>query len=1371
MAGVSIPLELKPINKQFEAAVGEATASVKQLTAEVKALNDTLAQTIGTEGIKNIETLGKTVSQTGQAYQQSAKQVEASNQGIIGTISNTKKQIESLVKIVKTLIRFFVPLRLVFFGSAKEIARLRISIIKLVVQLRLQLLGSLIAIKFAFRDLVKSRNINEFFINLTQLADITKSSFNGLKKTTTELADEVGRFDPLADLLSGAVKVSAVFGALAVTLKTVIGPAFFNTSSLIRLFGKGLAQTSGISSILAGRLDIIADKLTRQSGLVAAAGRGFKIFTKGFLDATNASFRFGSQLDRTGSVLKALGTTRFAAFSKAIRTTIVDFKLFGNAASQGLKQSELFAKGLFGTTARISAVGTGLFFLGKALKQVDNILIKFTGNVVEFIGIALAPFQLFIVKIIGSIGDFIAAAGTRLVNTNIAAAQSFQDAEQRAFVFSRTVDSFSKSLPLVVGKTGEWVSEIEKLNKETGETEANLQTAVTEIVALGSEIGLSNSQLKLLLQTSVDFNAFVKGNLVETTLDLLSGIQGNSQAVDKFGINLREQSVQLALAKNGINANVSSLSDLEKIQARLLVVESKSAKQRGLAAALTQTFAGLTKLTQARLAQLNAEFGKGANVVENYAVIQRGLLLIVENIPEPLAQIAGFLSAITGRLLQITGVTLKFSFALALVVSSIAAFNTFVNKVNLANIFRKQIPLLNRSLFQLIGVANGATLEIKSFGQLLKLFGALAVQQSKRLIAAALGIEVATLSLGTATRALGRQVIFLNNQLLKLIRNPIVATVLLIVGGIILLISSFKKLEELTGAVASTFTLLGQIVDDLFKELFGGIGVIDIVISAFKSLMIAVKSIFGVIVSIVARVFASILRTIASLPDAVVSADKKIRLQRAASTFARLDNQIKEVAFNLERLPQSASLASRGIASVFSAEVLNRLPKELKKIAEDLKDAGKTQTQIIIQSFDERNAVIVKAIAQQRISTQQGNQLLIKLQLEKNQKLKEIEQKRIQELQTLAAEFGGTAALRQQEEEKLNTLKEARARGLLTERQSALARLQIESDFQTKRNAIEVQLGGQQAQEAKLKREIAFASAANSQKLITETEFQIRKQQLELEFEQQKFERTLLTEQELENQKAVIRQSAAENQVTQNVNNQLRLAGRENDIRVNRLAAEQEALTQIANDESRSIDQRNAAKKRLTTVDKQLTKERLNIAREGFDGLASLTQSSNKTLFAIGKASAVASATISGFLSIQNALAIQPFFPLGLLLAAGAAARFATNLASISGTNLQTGGIIPGGFPNDSFRANLTSGERVVNVQQNKDLSEFLAKEKTGSGSNEELAERFDAMIKLQKMTVDALEQMGGDVVVNVGNKELFKEIRTGLRQGRTISA
>lgn len=127
-------------------------------------------------------------------------------------------------------------------------------------------------------------------------------------------------------------------------------------------------------------------------------------------------------------------------------------------------------------------------------------------------------------------------------------------------------------------------------------------------------------------------------------------------------------------------------------------------------------------------------------------------------------------------------------------------------------------------------------------------------------------------------------------------------------------------------------------------------------------------------------------------------------------------------------------------------------------------------------------------------------------------------------------------------------------------------------------------------------------------------------------------------------------------------------------------------------------------------IDNNLREQRLSGTRSMLDTLASLQSSSNKKLAALGKAAAIAQATIDGVLAVQKALASAPP-PFNFIQAAIVGAVTAANVASIAG--MADGGLVTGkgGPRQDKELRRLSPGEFVVNARstaQNRDLLEQI---------------------------------------------------------------
>ena len=230
------------------------------------------------------------------------------------------------------------------------------------------------------------------------------------------------------------------------------------------------------------------------------------------------------------------------------------------------------------------------------------------------------------------------------------------------------------------------------------------------------------------------------------------------------------------------------------------------------------------------------------------------------------------------------------------------------------------------------------------------------------------------------------------------------------------------------------------------------------------------------------------------------------------------------------------------------------------------------------------------------------------------------------------------------------------------------------------------------------------------------------------------------------------------------------------------LAGAREANLLLANEqEIRLVDAQIAQKKRLNQNTKLLeekkrqiefnsNKARIGLAQSFFGDLQTLSAGSNRSLFEATKAVNIGLATIQGALAVNNALATPPF-PLGLALAAVAAARAAVQIKQISSASFQKGITeIPQGFPNDSLLAGLSSGERVVDANANADLKQFLANQNAGPGESAPSGGDSGTAEAINRLASAIESQSQQDIVVNVNDQELIRAVRGGLRGGGSLA-
>lgn len=192
---------------------------------------------------------------------------------------------------------------------------------------------------------------------------------------------------------------------------------------------------------------------------------------------------------------------------------------------------------------------------------------------------------------------------------------------------------------------------------------------------------------------------------------------------------------------------------------------------------------------------------------------------------------------------------------------------------------------------------------------------------------------------------------------------------------------------------------------------------------------------------------------------------------------------------------------------------------------------------------------------------------------------------------------------------------------------------------------------------------------------------------------------------------------------------------------------ENELEKQAAFLEAKAINEETYAE-RVANIDEQSREKRDQIeqvknatliasADEFFGNMATLSQSGNKKLAAIGKAAAIAQATISGFTAIQNALAVPPY-PVGLALAVSAGVVTAANIASIAGVGFRDGGYTGSGSDNQ------IAGP----VHKNEFVFDSAATARIGAGNLEALRSGSAQSSAMSSNVVAMPQRSGGNVAV-----------------------
>lgn len=207
------------------------------------------------------------------------------------------------------------------------------------------------------------------------------------------------------------------------------------------------------------------------------------------------------------------------------------------------------------------------------------------------------------------------------------------------------------------------------------------------------------------------------------------------------------------------------------------------------------------------------------------------------------------------------------------------------------------------------------------------------------------------------------------------------------------------------------------------------------------------------------------------------------------------------------------------------------------------------------------------------------------------------------------------------------------------------------------------------------------------------------------------------------------------------------------------LGAQTYALASVAIEKKRAGDEAKI-KDEEVRLEQQRSREKVAAVKDTFSNIASLMQTSSRELFAIGKAAAIASATINTYEAITKTMATVPYpFNIPLAAAQGIAGFVQVNNIANQQPRFEDGGIVGGSsFVGDQIQARVNSGEMILNRSQQKQLFQVANGE---AGSSNSRVEQLIGMVG---------QLLAQPVSVQVDGREIFRATRSELDKGRSFA-
>jgi len=661
-------------------------------------------------------------------------------------------------------------------------------------------------------------------------------------------------------------------------------------------------------------------------------------------------------------------------------------------------------KSLFGLTSSLAGAGLLLTTFGSSLKESTNNTVKFTGIGIATLGLALTGMSALMGFAIIKTSELAYVIGTRLVNVFKKSTDKFIKLEKSMVVFNKTIENYNRLSHGAVGTTESWTQSVESLSDQFNVSRNALRKSANEIVSVTSKLGLNEDQMKSLLKVSTEYAKINGKDLFQTTVNLVSALNGNGQAVQSLGIKMSQAANTSFALKKGIEKSFSSMSEGRKVAVRFNSLMNQYNGIVGIAAATSGTLAEQGERLKVNQERLNESIGAGAAIIENNNLVAFAMNKVINNIGDTVLKITGFFGAFGARILQIGGFILGLSFKIFALIKVLKILDIILKNEATQSLFGRSIPLLGKSVNRLIEDLVGAKIEIKSVSDVVGVSGKAIPRAINNISNALFGVSSASLTLGTAIKGAFGQ--FINGVKLALpflktfasLFAPIAFTIGLVVGAFLALKKSFREIEKRTGA----FTDLYAIMVDVINESGGIFDDITNFVKEMGSVIVSVADVaFGLLITSVIGLVRILTELAAQNPFNVFSKDTVNRITSVNRNLDNLSASLLDSKFSVIALGEEGS---RSIASI-GESIKSVNVNDLKRLKEALADVGKSDLEKITQERDERLQLIRDGYSQELLSLTQFENL--KLKIKKDFAIKEaaLQAKHVTRQQQLAKDI------------------------------------------------------------------------------------------------------------------------------------------------------------------------------------------------------------------------------------------------------------------------------------------------------------------------------------------------------------------------------
>lgn len=443
----------------------------------------------------------------------------------------------------------------------------------------------------------KSKEITSLATALSKFSNVDTSSFYGISAAMKNLA--AGMKDTKTIDASGIMNTAAALSKMGGTLATV------GTSNLVKIKDDLAYFVKGMNSV--GALNFDTTGLTNLIGSISRLGG--KISTQ----ATANLPQISAQLQNFVRQMNKIGELKFDMTNMSSLVTSIS-RLGSVASGRAVNNIPLLAdnlKYLFETLSKAPNVSANIIRMTEALANLAKTGAS-SGRAATSLGKSLNIFSGSANKAKSSSFSLASAFG-KLYASYWLLFRAFSKIKD-AIDISSSLTEVENVVRTTFGNYEKLIQDFSKTSiQDFGMSELTAKQVASRFQAMGTAMGFSQGKMAdmslQLTKLTADMASFYDMEQSDVARNLQAVFTGETEPLRKYGLDLTQATLKEWAMKQGLDADISSMTQAEKTMLRYQYVMANTAAAQGDFARTSDTWANQVRILKQSFEQLAAIIG------------------------------------------------------------------------------------------------------------------------------------------------------------------------------------------------------------------------------------------------------------------------------------------------------------------------------------------------------------------------------------------------------------------------------------------------------------------------------------------------------------------------------------------------------------------------------------------------------------------------------------------------------------------------------------------------------------------------------------------------------------------------------------------